>query len=107
MATGDKFALFFDILFWGLGILTVAISHSYLQKRGMREGEFHILMLAAVIGMMVLASATSLVTVFLGLELLSIALYVASGFARDDSRSQEAAAKYLLVGAFPTPSFLY
>ncbi len=107
MATGDNFALFFDILFAGLGILTVAISHSYLQKRGMREGEFHILMLAAVIGMMVLASATSLVTVFLGLELLSIALYVASGFARDDSRSQEAAAKYLLVGGFASAFVLY
>ena len=107
MATGDNFALFFDVLFCSLGILTVAISHSYLVKRGMREGEFHILMLAAVIGMMVLASATSLVTVFLGLELLSIALYIASGFARDDNRSQEAAAKYLLVGGFASAFVLY
>jgi len=107
MATGDNFALFFDILFAGLGILTVAISHSYLVKRGMREGEFHILMLAAVIGMMVLASATSLVTVFLGLELLSIALYIACGYARDDNRSQEAAAKYLLVGGFASAFVLY
>jgi len=107
MATGDSFALFFDILFAGLGILTVAVSHSYLQKRGMREGEFHILILAAVVGMMVVASATSLVTVFLGLELLSIALYVASGFARDDNRSQEAAAKYLLVGGFASAFVLY
>src|SRR5260370_5745349 len=89
MATGDSFALFFDVLFASLGILTVAISHSYLQKRGMREGEFHILMLGSIIGMMVLASATSLVTVFLGLELLSIALYIASGFARDDSRDRK------------------
>jgi NADH-quinone oxidoreductase subunit N len=107
MATGDNFALFFEILFAGLGILTVAISHSYLQKRGMREGEFHILILASVIGMMVLASATSLVSVFLGLELLSIALYVASGFARDENRSQEAAAKYLLVGGFASAFVLY
>ncbi len=107
MATGDTFSLFFDILFAGLGILTVAISHSYLQKRGMREGEFHILMLASIIGMMVLASATSLVTVFLGLELFSIALYIASGFARNESRSQEAAAKYLLVGGFASAFVLY
>src|SRR5260370_36409881 len=57
--------------------------------------------------MMVLGSATSLVTVFLGLELLSIALYVASGFARDDNRSQEAAAKYLLVGGFASAFVLY
>src|SRR3984893_16095217 len=107
MATGDSFALFFDVLFARLGILTVAISHSYLQKRGMREGEFHILMLASIIGMMVLASATSLVTVFLGLELLSIALYISCAFARDESRSQEAGAKYLLVGGFASAFVLY
>jgi NADH-quinone oxidoreductase subunit N len=107
MATGDGFALFFDVLFASLGILTVAISHSYLQKRGMREGEFHILMLGSVIGMMVLASATSLVTVFLGLELLSIALYISCAFARDESRSQEAGAKYLLVGGFASAFVLY
>ena len=56
--------------------------------------------MAAVIGMMVLASATSLVTVFLGLELLSISLYIVCGYVRTDSRSQEAGAKYLLVGGF-------
>ena len=106
-ATGDNFALFFEILFAVLGILTVAVSHPYLKRRGMLEGEFHILILAAVIGMMVLASATSLVTVFLGLELLSIALYIACGFARGETRSQEAAAKYLLVGGFASAFVLY
>jgi len=107
MATGDSFALFFDIIFASLGILTVAISHSYLVKRGMRESEFHILILASVIGMMVLAAATSLVTVFLGLELLSIALYIVCSFARDESSSQEAGAKYLLVGGFASAFVLY
>src|SRR5437879_13288892 len=63
--------------------------------------------MAAVIGMMVLGSATSLVTVFLGLELLSIALYIMCGFARTDFRSQEAAAKYLLVGGFASAFVLY
>jgi NADH-quinone oxidoreductase subunit N len=106
-ATGDNFALFFEILFATLGILTVALSHSYLRKRGMLESEFHILIMGAVIGMMVLASATSLVTVFLGLELLSIALYIVCGFARTESRSQEAAAKYLLVGGFASAFVLY
>jgi NADH-quinone oxidoreductase subunit N len=106
-ATGDNFALFFEVLFATLGILTVALSHSYLQKRGLLEPEFHILIMAAVIGMMVLGSATSLVTVFLGLELLSIALYIVCGYARTDSRSQEAAAKYLLVGGFASAFVLY
>src|SRR5437867_2420298 len=106
-ATGDSFALYFEILFASLGIMTVALSHSYLRKRGFLESEFHILIMAAVIGMMVLGSATSLVTVFLGLELLSIALYIMCGFARADFRSQEAAAKYLLVGGFASAFVLY
>jgi NADH-quinone oxidoreductase subunit N len=106
-ATGDQFALFFEILFASLGILTVALAHSYLKRRGLLESEFQILIMAAVIGMMVLASATSLVTVFLGLELLSIALYIVCGFARTDFRSQEAAAKYLLVGGFASAFVLY
>src|SRR5881409_2386335 len=106
-ASGDTFALFFEILFASLGILTVAMSHSYLRKRGFLESEFHILTMAAVIGMMVLGSATSLVTVLLGLELLSIALYIMCGFARADFRSQEAAAKYLLVGGFASAFVLY
>ena len=106
-ATGDSFALFFEILFTTLGILTVAISHPYLTRRLLREGEFHILIMAAVIGMMVLGSATSLVTVFLGLELFSIALYIACGFTRVDTRGQEAAAKYLLIGGFGSAFVLY
>jgi len=97
-ATGDNFALFFEILFASLGILTVAVAHPYLKRRGL---------MAAVIGMMVLGSATSLVTIFLGLELLSIALYIMCGFARTDFRSQEAAAKYLLVGGFASAFVLY
>src|SRR5213593_1209748 len=106
-ATGDSFALFFEMLFASLGILTVALSHSYLKRRGLLQSEFHILTMAAVIGMMVLASATSLVTVFLGLELLSISLYIMCVFARTDFRSQEAAAKYLLVGGFASAFVLY
>src|SRR5215467_6326343 len=106
-ATGDNFALFFEILFASLGILTVALAHPYLKRRGLLQSEFHILVMAAVIGMMVLASATSLVTVFLGLELLSISLYIMCGFARRDFRSQEAAAKYLLVGGVASAFVLF
>jgi NADH-quinone oxidoreductase subunit N len=106
-ATGDSFALFFEVLFASLGILTVALAHSYLRRRGLLQSEFHILTMTAVIGMMVLASATSLVSVFLGLELLSISLYIMCGFARTDLRSQEAAAKYLLIGGFASAFVLY
>jgi NADH-quinone oxidoreductase subunit N len=106
-ATGDSFAIYFEMLFSVLGILTVIVSHAYVQRRDFLESEFHVLTLAAVVGMMVLGAATSLVTVFLGLELLSISLYVACGFARRDTRSQEAAAKYLLIGGFASAFVLY
>lgn len=106
-ATGDSFATYFEMLFSVLGILTVIVSHAYVQRRDFLESEFHVLTLAAVVGMMVLGAATSLVTVFLGLELLSIALYVSCGFDRRDTRSQEAAAKYLLVGGFASAFVLY
>jgi NADH-quinone oxidoreductase subunit N len=106
-ASGDKFSLFFEMLFAVLGILTLAVSNPYLQRRRFVAGEFHVLILAAVIGMMVLASATSLVTAFLGLELLSIALYIVCGYARGETQSQEAAAKYLLVGGFASAFVLY
>src|SRR5207245_7252740 len=102
-ATGDTFALFFEILFASLGILTVALSHSYLRKRGFLESEFHILTMAAVIGMMVIGSATTLVTVLLGLELPSIALYIMWAFAPADLRCQDAAAKYPLVARCASP----
>ena len=106
-ATGDNLALFFEMLFSVLGILTVIVSHAYVRRRDFLEAEFQVLTLAAVAGMMVLGAATSLVTIFLGLELLSIALYVACGFARRDTTSQEAAAKYLLIGGFASAFVLY
>ena len=106
-ATGDDFAVFFDVFFAVLGILTVLITHPYLARRGFLAPEFYILLLAATAGMMVMGSATSLVSVFLGLELLSISLYVLTGFARRDTRSQEAGAKYLLMGGFASAFVLY
>jgi NADH-quinone oxidoreductase subunit N len=106
-ATGDGFALFFEALFAVLGVFTIAVARSYLIRRAFLESEFYVLLLAAVVGMMVLASATSLVTVFLGLETLSISLYVACGYSRRETASQEAAAKYLLVGGFASAFVLY
>ncbi len=106
-ATGDAFATFFEILFAVLGVLTVGISVPYLRARGFMVAEFQILTLAAVAGMMALAAANSLVTVFLSLELFSVSLYIMSGFARRETTSQEAAAKYLLVGGFASAFLLY
>ncbi len=106
-ATGDDFAVFFHVFFGLLGILTVAVTHPYLARRHFLQPEFYILLLAATAGMMVMGSSTSLVSIFLGLELLSISLYVMSGFARRDPRSQEAGVKYLLMGGFASAFVLY
>jgi NADH-quinone oxidoreductase subunit N len=106
-ATGDRFALFFELFFAVLGIITVLSARGYLRRRQLLENEFNVLLLAATAGMSVMASATSLVTVFLGLELLSISLYILSAYARADTSSQEAGAKYLLVGGFASAFVLY
>ncbi|MGH7777508.1 MAG: NADH-quinone oxidoreductase subunit N [Candidatus Dormibacterales bacterium] len=106
-ATGDTFATFFEVLFSVLGLLALFLSRPYLAKKGFMESEYHVLLLAAVTGMMVLAAATSLVTVFLGLELFSVALYVSCGYARNDTRSQESSLKYLMVGGFGSAFVLY
>jgi NADH-quinone oxidoreductase subunit N len=106
-ATGDHFAVYFHVLFALLGIMTILVTHPYLAKRGLLQPEFYILLLAATDGMMVMGAATSLVSIFLGLELLSISLYVMAGYVRRDTRSQEAGVKYLLIGGFASAFVLY
>ncbi len=99
---GDSFAAFFNVILAATSILTVVISPRYLRALRLDYGEYYVLVLAATAGMMLLAAATSLMTIFLGIELLSLALYVLSGFARTQLRSQESALKYLLLGGFAT-----
>jgi NADH-quinone oxidoreductase subunit N len=105
--TADSLAAFFNVLLIVITIFTVAISPRYLQALGLDYGEYYVLILGATAGMMLLAAATSLMTIFLGIELLSISLYVLSGFARTALRSQESALKYLLLGGFATGFLLY
>ncbi|MCS7081540.1 MAG: NADH-quinone oxidoreductase subunit N [Bacteroidetes bacterium] len=89
------------------GALTVLLSRSYLPKIGHAHGEVYALLLFALVGMMVMASANDLVLTFLGLETMSIALYVLTGLAREDAKANEAAMKYFLLGAFATGFLLY
>src|SRR5438552_5951515 len=103
----DSLAAFFNVLLILITIATVAISPRYLEALDLDYGEYYILILGATAGMMLLAAATSLMTIFLGIELLSISLYVLSGFARTALRSQESALKYLLLGGFATGFLLY
>lgn len=104
---GDSLAAFFDVLLVAVSIVTVLISPRFLRALDLDFGEYYILLLGATAGMMLLAAATSLMTIFLGIELLSICLYVLSSFARTVQRSQEAGLKYLLLGGFATGFLLY
>ncbi|MDA8332874.1 MAG: NADH-quinone oxidoreductase subunit N [Candidatus Dormibacteraeota bacterium] len=103
----DRFALFADFVVLLTTLAVVILSPGYLRRRGMEEGEFYILLLASVAGMLVLDGALNLIVVFLGIELLSIPLYVLAGFARDEPLPQEAAMKYLLLGGFASGFLLY
>ena len=103
----DSLAAFFNVLLIVISILTVLISPRFLRALDLDHGEYYILLLGATAGMMLLAAATSLMTIFLGIELLSISLYVLCGFARTAVRSQESAMKYLLLGGFATGFLLY
>jgi NADH-quinone oxidoreductase subunit N len=104
---GDAFTAFFNILLCLIGACVVSVAPSFLKARGLDFGEFYPLVLSAVAGMMLLAAATSLMTIFLGIELLSLALYVLCAFARSDPKGQEAALKYLLLGGFASGFLLY
>jgi NADH-quinone oxidoreductase subunit N len=104
----NQISLFFDILYISIGLITLIFSQGYLEKRGSKSrGEYPALILFAVIGMMLMTRANDLVIVFLGLELLSISLYVLVGFLRHDNLSNESGLKYLLLGAFATGFFLF
>jgi len=103
----DSFALFFKLLFCITAVLTILISKKYIAIEGMNWGEYYTLLLFAVSGMMVLVSATDLVTIYLGMEFMALTVYVLTGYLRHDTRSNEAALKYFLLGAFSSAIILY
>ncbi|MBV9101502.1 MAG: NADH-quinone oxidoreductase subunit N [Candidatus Dormibacteraeota bacterium] len=103
----DRYSMFVNAILLVSSALVVIISPQYLNRRGIHHGEYYALILASTTGMMILAGAMNLMVIFLGIELLSISLYVLSGFSRGDERSQEAALKYLLLGGFASGFLLY
>ncbi len=103
----DPFSTFFKFAFYaacGLGIL---VSINYLKIEDIHRGEYYALMLFATTGMMLMASAGDLITLYLGLELMALSIYILAGFMRSNSRSNEAAIKYLVLGAFSSGIMLY
>ncbi len=104
----NRFSVFLDFLYLAVGLATLILSQGYLEKKGSESrGEYPALILFAVIGMMLMTQANDLVIVFLGLELLSLSLYVLVGFLRHNLYSNESGLKYLLLGAFATGFFLF
>jgi NADH-quinone oxidoreductase subunit N len=103
----DNFAIFFKGIFLVGAGLTVLISDQYMEREECNQGELYPLILLATVGMMLMASGIDLITIFLGLELLSICLYVLAGFNRANVKSNEAGLKYFLLGAFSTGFLLY
>ena len=103
----DNFATFFKIIFLVAAGLAVLISDRYMEREGCNQGELYPLILFTVVGMMLMASGTDLMTIFLGLEVMSVSLYVLAGFNRANKKSNEAGLKYFLLGAFSTGFLLY
>jgi NADH-quinone oxidoreductase subunit N len=105
--TVDGFGIFFNWIFLVAALIVALVSYKYLEIAGEHHGEYYALMLFAQCGMFFLATGTDLITLFIGLELMALCFYVMVGFLRTDKRSNEAAMKYLLLGAFSSGFLVY
>jgi NADH-quinone oxidoreductase subunit N len=103
----DNFALVAKALFLVAGYVTVLQSTNYIAEGDYAEGEYYFLLLSSILGMMVMASARDLVTIFVALEMLSIPAYLLAGWRKRDRKGNEAGVKYYLMGVFATGVLLY
>jgi len=103
----DAYARFWKLLLYVVSGLTILMSMPYLKAERLNLGEYYGFILLALSGMMVMVSATDLLTIYLGTELMSLSLYVMAGLKRSEPRSLEASAKYFVLGAFSSGILLY
>jgi len=103
----DNYSIFFSFIFLVSTAIVILMSVSYVEQEGINYGEYYTLILFATMGMMLMAGGSDLITIFLGLEIMSISLYVLVGFRRNRLDSNEASLKYFLLGAFATGFLLY
>ena len=103
----DGFLIFFAALFLVATALVILLSVKYLEIEREQEGEYYALLLFACVGMMLMASGVDLIVMFLGLETMALSFYVLTGFLRREKRSNEAALKYVLLGAFSSGILAY
>ena len=107
MMVVDNFSIFFNLIFLIGTALTILISIGHMNREKFGHGEYYSLILFAASGMMFMASGADLIMIFLGLEIMSIAIYVLSGFEKKNPLSNESAMKYFLMGAFASAFLLY
>lgn len=103
----DAFAFFFKVVFLVTAALTILMSSRYLEVEKVHFGEYYFLILCATLGMMVMASAVDLIAIFIGLETMAVSFYILVGYLKPSRRSNEAAVKYFLLGAFSLGILLY
>jgi NADH-quinone oxidoreductase subunit N len=103
----DPFSTFFTLLFVGIATVSVLLAWDYLKRTALNQGEYYALLIFATLGMIFMAATNDLMMIFLGLELMSIALYVLAGFRKNRFESNEAGLKYFLLGAFASGFLLY
>ncbi len=107
MFISDSYSMYFKLIFMVNLILTVLISLKYIQRQKAEYGEYYSLLLFATTGMMIMASSGDLIVLYLGLELMALSTYILAGIKRHDIKSNEAAIKYFLLGAFSSSLLLY
>jgi NADH-quinone oxidoreductase subunit N len=107
VVSADNFGLFVTGILIVVGLLSLAISGPTIEREHLPRGEYYALMLFALAGMMLMATAIDLLVIFLALEVLSLAVYVLTGIRRDSQKGTEAALKYFLLGALSSAFFLY
>lgn len=107
MVVTDNLGLFFRMLSLGAALVAVLLSTQFIKDRGLAIGEYYAMIGLATSGMMFTSIATDLTSLFVGIELMSIAVYILTGFARTDKLSNEAALKYFLLGIFSTAILVY
>src|SRR6516225_2721748 len=103
----DGFARFMKILALGGSAVTIILVSRYLQTERQQRFEYAVLILLSTLGMMVLSSASDLIALYLGLEIMSLALYVLAAIQRDSVKSTEAGLKYFVLGALSSGMLLY
>ena len=103
----DEYALILKALFLLVGYVVVLLSQNELEEGGYYQGEFYVLMLVSVLGMVMMASSRDLLSVFVALELLSIPAYMMAAWRKRDVKSNEAGVKYYLLGVFASGVLLY